>query len=181
MKVVFLLSPAKTLNFDRIWVEDDSLECRDETLFPEETGVLLEWLNDHLRILSGFYGLISPLDKIKAYRLEMGSKLETTEGPNLYKFWGTKLTTALMEDLKEGDAVVNTASQEYAKAIDFPMLINQGIKCFECKFLNVGSSCGKRARGAIVRFACEKDVTHVDDLKDFVGTEDIGDYSFVGE
>ena len=77
----------------------------------------------------------------------MGSKLETTEGPNLYKFWGTKLTTALLEDLKEGDAVVNTASQEYAKAIDFPMLINQGVKCFECKFLNVGSSCGKRARG----------------------------------
>ena len=80
----------------------------------------LAFANQHLRILSGLYGVLRPLDDMKAYRLEMGTKLQTERGKNLYDFWGNKVTEALIEDAKVlgTDTLVNLASNEYSGVVD---------------------------------------------------------------
>ena len=82
----------------------------------------LEVLQDRLRILSGLYGLLRPLDLIQAYRLEMGTKLPIGESQNLYQFWKPTITKALNKELKEGELFVNLASNEYFSAIDVKAL-----------------------------------------------------------
>ena len=77
-----------------------------------------DYLQNSLRILSGYYGLLRPFDQILPYRLEMGTKLENENGNNLYKFWGDKITDVLNEDIDEDDIVVNLASDEYFKSIN---------------------------------------------------------------
>ena len=77
-----------------------------------------DYLQNSLRILSGYYGLLRPFDQILPYRLEMGTKLENENGNNLYKFWGDKITNVLNEDLDEDDIIVNLASDEYFKSIN---------------------------------------------------------------
>ena len=75
------------------------------------------FMQDNLRILSGFYGLLRPFDKILPYRLEMGTKLSNNRGNNLYKFWGDKITDLLKDDLKdENEFIINLASEEYFKS-----------------------------------------------------------------
>lgn len=80
-----------------------------------------EFAQQHLRILSGLYGLLKPLDLIQPYRLEMGTRIENKKGKNLYEFWGTRIAKAINEASK-GEPIVNLASQEYFKAVDISVI-----------------------------------------------------------
>lgn len=82
-----------------------------DTLTPDE----IQYLNKHLRILSGFYGVLKPLDRMKPYRLEMGTKLKNIRGKDLYSFWGDQIKEFLEKEAKD-QILVNLASKEYAKA-----------------------------------------------------------------
>jgi cytoplasmic iron level regulating protein YaaA (DUF328/UPF0246 family) len=128
---------------------------------------------DHLRILSGLYGVLRPLDAIAAYRLEMGSKLENSRGPDLYAFWRGTVAPALNEAAKKVDAqaLVNCASIEYfgavdTKALNLPIITPTFLeqKGNEAKIV---SFFAKKARGAMARFIAENRLTNPDNLKDF--------------
>ncbi len=126
-----------------------------------------------LRILSGLYGLLRPLDLIMPYRLEMGIKLETGKGKDLYKFWGDKITQKLNDDLNSGNhqALINLASHEYFKAID-PEKIDKPIITPEFKENKNGtykviSVYAKKARGMMVRFIIQNQLSNSEDLKAF--------------
>ena len=133
----------------------------------------LAWAQEHVRILSGLYGVLKPLDGIQPYRLEMGSPLQTRRGKTLYAFWGDRIGKALAAEL-EGSAdpvVVNAASQEYASAVDRKAL---GARVVEVRFLEekdgrskIISFFAKRARGALARFAIDNRVDRADDLRAF--------------
>lgn len=133
----------------------------------------LAYAQDHLRILSGLYGLLRPMDKIQPYRLEMGSRLETRRGSSLYEYWGPRLSKALNAEAQkqETDLLVNCASQEYFGAVDRKALKLQVI---EPVFLEnksgvekIVSFFAKKARGAMARFIIENRVDRADGLKDF--------------
>ncbi len=134
----------------------------------------------HLRILSGLYGILRPLDAIQPYRLEMGSRLKTRRGASLYAFWGDEVAKSLNRD---GDAVgtdllVNCASQEYFGAVDLKVLKLRVItpQFYEVKAdtPKIISFFAKKARGAMARFIVENRVTSVEGLRDF----DLGGYKF---
>ncbi|MGQ1891161.1 peroxide stress protein YaaA [Thermophagus sp. OGC60D27] len=139
------------------------------TLSPEE----IDTAQQQLRILSGLYGLLRPLDLILPYRLEMGTKLETPKGKNLYQFWNDKITRQLNEDLKtEGHkALINLASQEYFKALDPDKIevpiITPIFKEFKNGTYKVVSIYAKKARGRMTRFIIQNRLTDPEDLKAF--------------
>jgi len=128
-------------------------------------------LQDTLRILSGLYGLLKPLDLIAPYRLEMGIKLPVKKAPNLYSFWKNKITQALNDELQDGELFINLASEEYFKAIDTSLLkvpvITPIFKDYKGNSLKVISFYAKKARGRMVRFLAENEICSVDDLKGF--------------
>ncbi len=141
----------------------------------------LDWLQDHLRILSGLYGLLRPLDLMRPYRLEMGTKFANAAGKDLYAFWGDTLTEALNALLAEHDSrvLVNLASDEYFKAVKPKKLaapvvtpVFQDLKNGQYKII---SFYAKRARGLMVRYAALNSIDHPDGLRDF----DLEDYQFV--
>jgi uncharacterized protein len=133
----------------------------------------LAWAQDRLRILSGFYGLLRPLDRIQPYRLEMGVRLKTRRGASLYDFWGDRISRQLNADA-EGHAdptLVNLASQEYfgavdAKALKLPVVTPhfRESKDGESRII---SFFAKRARGGMARFAVDERIERVEDLKAF--------------
>jgi len=133
----------------------------------------LDWAQQHLRILSGFYGVLRPLDRIQPYRLEMGVRLKTRRGQTLYDFWGDRLSRTLNADA-DGHAdptLVNLASQEYFGAVDTQAL---GLPVVTPQFREVrdGESriiafFAKRARGAMARYAVDHRLERAEDLKDF--------------
>ncbi len=135
----------------------------------------LEWSQDHLAILSGMFGLLRPLDLIQPYRLEMGTKLKTRRGSNLYAFWGHTIRKRLDVLLAEHDdpALVNLASNEYFKAARARDLKTPVIHCVfhdykdEAKTPNVISFMAKHARGAMARFMIEQRVDRRAGLRDF--------------
>ncbi len=135
---------------------------------------------ERLRILSGLYGLLKPLDAIQPYRLEMGSRLKTRRGTNLYQFWGDEIAKSLNTEGEAlgTDTLVNCASQEYFGAVDLNALKLRVItpQFFELKSgqPKIVSFFAKKARGAMARFILENRVTTVDGLKDF----DLGGYRF---
>ncbi len=125
----------------------------------------LRWAQDHLAILSGLYGLLRPLDAIQPYRLEMGSRLKTRRGNNLYDYWGATLAKALNAQARTFDAtvLVNCASQEYFAAVDQKAL---KLRVITPQFMEVKdarprivSFFAKRARGAMARFIIENRVS----------------------
>jgi uncharacterized protein len=127
----------------------------------------------HLRILSGLYGLLRPLDLIQAYRLEMGVRFKNNQGDNLYEFWGRKITDALNQHLKKtkSDVLVNLASNEYFKSLK-KSSINAGIITPVFKDLKNGkykiiSFYAKKARGMMAAYIIENQITAVDDIKQF--------------
>ena len=140
----------------------------------------LKFAQRHLRILSGLYGLLRPLDVIQPYRLEMGTKLKTSKGQNLYDYWGTKLTTGLNEALKESKegTLVNLASNEYFGAVQPKLLegslLNIGFKEKRNGQLKFVSFSAKKARGLMAKFIIKERLKNPDDLKDF----DLEDYKF---
>lgn len=142
----------------------------------------LEWAQDHLRILSGLYGLLRPLDLMQPYRLEMGSRLETRNGRNLYAYWGDKLTHGLNAVLGVADPVlVNLASGEYFKAVKPAKLrarvVTPVFEDWKDGRYKVISFYAKRARGLMMRHAIHKRVDDVAGLKTF----DAAGYAFAPE
>ncbi|SFS71767.1 peroxide stress protein YaaA [Brevundimonas viscosa] len=133
----------------------------------------LGWAQDHIRILSGLYGLLRPLDRIQPYRLEMGTRLKTRRGANLYDFWGDRISKQLNADA-EGHAdptLVNLASQEYFGAVDARALKLRVVTCHFREARDgesrVISFFAKRARGAMARFAADERIAAAADLKAF--------------
>lgn len=133
----------------------------------------LDYLQNNLRILSGLYGVLRPLDLIQPYRLEMGTRLNNIKGAHLYAFWGTKLTELLNQDslIQKNNAIINLASEEYSKSIAFASLalpvitpIFQDEKNGEYKMI---SFYAKRARGLMARFLAENQADAVEALLDF--------------
>ena len=130
----------------------------------------LEFAQQHLRILSGLYGLLKPLDLIQPYRLEMGTPLKTKKGTNLYQYWGTKISKALNE-VGQGKTLVNLASQEYFKAVDQKTLkmpvISIHFKEHKDNRYQVVGFFAKQARGLMARYAILNRITDPEQLKGF--------------
>ena len=131
----------------------------------------LSFAQDHLRILSGLYGLLKPLDLIQAYRLEMGTSLAIRRKKNLYQYWGDKITDEINNDLKENDFVVNLASNEYAKAVNFKNIAapvyQVNFKEYKDTKLTFVSFNAKRARGLMSRWLIQNEVSDPKDLYNF--------------
>ena len=132
-----------------------------------------------LRILSGLYGVLRPLDLMLPYRLEMGKKVINDRGANLYQFWGSRLTESLNKELKgEKDAVINLASNEYFSAVKTKELVAPVItpvfKDWKNGKLKVISFFAKKARGQMAAWAIQKKIASPGGLKKFKG----GGYSY---
>lgn len=126
----------------------------------------------HLRMLSGLYGLLKPLDLMQPYRLEMGTRFENQRGKDLYAFWGSKITDALNKLLAQDDQVlVNLASNEYFKSVQKKQLdgrlITPQFKDWKNGQYKMISFYAKKARGLMCRYAIQNQITQADDLKGF--------------
>ena len=137
------------------------------------TSAELSYAQQHLRILSGLYGVLRPLDLMQAYRLEMGTSLTNPRGKDLYQFWGDKITAALNEQLELLDAscLLNLASQEYFKAVKPRLLtrplINVSFKDQKNGQYKIISFFAKKARGLMARYVITEQVQTVAQLKAF--------------
>lgn len=133
--------------------------------------VHLDRLQETLRILSGLYGVLRPLDLIQPYRLEMGTALRYNRKKNLYEFWTKKITNYLNEELEDGELFVNLASKEYFKAIDMRQLratvVTPHFKDWNKGQLKVLSFFAKKARGGMVRYLVETGAESLEDLRGF--------------
>ncbi len=131
----------------------------------------LERLQSTLRILSGMYGILKPLDLMQAYRLEMGTKLKVGRKENLYQFWGDTLTDHLNAELGDDELFINLASNEYFKSVKPKNLkvpvITPIFKDYKNDKLKVISFFAKKARGLMVRYIIDKDITTLEGLKRF--------------
>ncbi len=139
-----------------------------------------EFANENIRILSGLYGLLNPLDLMQAYRLEMGTKFKNERGGNLYEFWGDLLAKAIDKDLKSHDhkVLINLASNEYFKAVKQKSLdaevitpVFQDVKDGRARVI---SFLAKKARGMMARYIVDNRITDPEALKAFGG----GGYTF---
>ena len=131
----------------------------------------LKKLQDSLRILSGLYGLLKPLDLIQPYRLEMGTQLQVGEHKNLYEYWKRTVTQSLNEELEDGELFVNLASKEYfdvvdAKTLNVPVIVPE-FKDYKDGELRMVSFYAKKARGMMVRYIIDKNVKTLKGLKGF--------------
>ncbi len=183
------------LNADRFKAFEDATEGeRPAALaFAGDTYIGLEatsldsdtmtYAQEHLRILSGLYGLLRPLDAIRPYRLEMGSRLKTRKGGNLYAYWGPRIAEALTDQAQSvgTETLVNCASVEYFSAVDEKAL---GLEIVTPQFFEdkpngpkIVSFFAKKARGAMARFILEHRLTSSDQILDF----DTGGYEYVPE
>lgn len=131
-----------------------------------------EFAQKHLRMLSGLYGVLKPLDLMQPYRLEMGTKFENTRGKDLYAFWGDRITAELNRLLAEDDGVlVNLASNEYFKSVRKKglkgRLITPQFKDWKNGQYKMISFYAKKARGLMCRYAIQNGITQADDLKGF--------------
>ena len=131
----------------------------------------MDFAQANLRILSGLYGILKPLDVILPYRLEMGTKIKNEFGNNLYDYWNGKLQASLTNEMKKGDFLVNLASNEYSKALkltSFPYkVITPIFKDFKNGKLKIISFYAKRARGEMCNFIIRNRIKNISDLKLF--------------
>ena len=143
---------------------------------PNLSSQDLDFAQSCVRMLSGLYGVIRPLDLIQPYRLEMGTRLENDKGKNLYKFWSDKISQILNED--ESSVIINLASNEYFKGIDKKSLnakiINIAFKELKGDTYKIIGIYAKRARGLMVNYMIKNRITKSDDLKNF----NVEDYKF---
>ncbi len=193
-KLMKISEPLAKLNQDRFKAFEESpapeatkpaaLAFAGDTYTGLEAGSLdadeLKYAQDHLRILSGLYGLLRPMDLIQPYRLEMGSRLATRRGKTLYQYWGDRLSIALSEQAAQtgSDTLLNCASVEYFTAVD-PAALR--LRVITPVFMEdregsskIVSFFAKRARGAMARFVVQNRITNAEDLKRF----DLGGYGF---
>ncbi len=137
------------------------------------TDAQLEFSQSHMRILSGLYGLLRPLDLMQAYRLEMGTKLDNPKGKDLYTYWGSTITDGLNEllDQEITPILVNLASNEYFKAVKTKQLAGRIItpvfKDRKNGIYKIISFFAKKARGMMARYIIENELTDVEGLKAF--------------
>ncbi|MCG3721180.1 peroxide stress protein YaaA [Vibrio cincinnatiensis] len=175
------------------WSETFTLENARQAIFAFKgdvyTGLNAETLNEdalafaqqHLRMLSGLYGLLKPLDLMQPYRLEMGTKLVNPRGSNLYQFWGEIITDKLNEAIQaQGDNVlINLASNEYFKAVKVNHLDAQVVTPIfkDCKKgqYKIISFYAKKARGMMARYIIENQISSVQAITQF----DVDGYYFV--
>jgi len=135
----------------------------------------LNWCQQHLRILSGLYGVLRPLDRIRPYRLEMGTRLDTRRGHDLYSFWGDRLSRTLISDLDghAEKALINLASVEYFKAVPLKRqaqparLIQPVFQGQRDEGFKIISFMAKRARGLMARYAIDQRIDRPEGLLDF--------------
>jgi len=134
----------------------------------------LAFTQDHLRILSGLYGLLRPLDLMQPYRLEMGTRLENERGKNLYEFWGSRIAQLINQQLQQSgtDTLVNLASNEYFKSVKAKELNGQIItpvfkeKREDGSYKIIGIYA-KKARGMMSAYILKNQLTQVEDIKQF--------------
>jgi cytoplasmic iron level regulating protein YaaA (DUF328/UPF0246 family) len=129
------------------------------------------WLDEHLLILSGLYGILRPKDRIMLYRLEMGSRFPVNDSKNLYGFWKSELTDFVNKQLKNEEILLNLSSNEYSKVIDDKKLKSPKV---EVKFLDFKNgklkpimAYFKNARGRMARYCAENQVSTLDEIKLF--------------
>ncbi len=131
----------------------------------------IDRLQDTVRILSGMYGVLKPLDLMQPYRLEMGTSIGINRKNNLYQVWQQKVTDALNKEMKKDELFVNLASMEYFKAIDAKKLkvpvITPVFKDLKNGKLKIISFFAKKARGSMARFIIDKEVNSIEGLKGF--------------
>ena len=141
----------------------------------------LHKLQNTLRILSGLYGILKPLDLIQPYRLEMGTSLKVGRKRNLYEFWKKEVTDHLNKELEDGELFVNLASNEYFSVLDTKKLkspvITPVFKDWKNDKLKVISFFAKKARGSMVRYILDSNASTLEDIKGF----DLDDYQFSQE
>ncbi len=146
----------------------DVYQGLDATTIPENK---LDNLQDTLRILSGLYGILKPLDLIQPYRLEMGTQLKISRKKNLYEFWKKRLTEQLNSELQDDELFINLASNEYFGAVDEKALkvpvITPVFKDWKNDNLKVISFFAKKARGSMVRYILDTDAKTLEDIKGF--------------
>ena len=146
----------------------------DAYTIPKEK---IDVLQDKVRILSGLYGILKPLDLMQAYRLEMGTKLPVGTNKNLYEFWKKDIVKALNQELEDEEVFVNLASNEYFKAIDTKALkvpiVNIDFKEFKDGKYKIVAIYAKLARGLMARYIIDTNANTIDDLKGFT-TEGYG-------
>lgn len=150
-------------------------------LYSEEQ---VEFAQSHLRILSGLYGVLRPLDKIKEYRLEMATKLKPFEEKDLYSYWTNKITENVLSDLEghESRIILNLASLEYSKTIDRDKLKN--VEIFDVEFkenkngqFKIVGTYAKKARGTMASYIIKNSIDSIDEVKQFQEEE----YTFNAE
>lgn len=131
----------------------------------------LDAIQEKLRILSGLYGLLKPLDLIQPYRLEMGTNLTIGKNKNLYEFWKKAIVKELNSELQKGELFINLASNEYFNAVDTKVLkvpvITPEFKDYKDGQLKMISFFAKKARGMMVRYIIDNNAETIDDLKGF--------------
>jgi len=185
-KLMGISEKISDLNYQRFqdWVQNDASEqcpalfafrgdvyqgLAADTLTKDE----IKYTQQHLRILSGLYGLLRPLDLMQAYRLEMGTRLVNQRGVNLYAFWGDKITELIKADLPDSHApeLINLASNEYFKAVKPKLtgarLITPIFKDFKNGQYKIISFYAKKARGMMVNYAIKHKITQAEELKNF--------------
>lgn len=194
MKVSDKIAGLNVARFEQ-WSEDFTTENARQAILAFKgdvyTGLAAETMSDtdfdfaqsHLRMLSGLYGLLKPLDLMQPYRLEMGTKLANKRGANLYQFWGSVITEKLNQALAEqGDRVlINLASNEYFKSVKKKQLDGTIVTPIfkDCKKgqYKVISFFAKKARGMMARYIIDNQISSIEELTKF----DIAGYYFVEE
>tara|TARA_B100000925_G_C21977722_1_gene460869 strand:- start:715 stop:1464 length:750 start_codon:yes stop_codon:yes gene_type:complete len=182
-KLMNLSDNLSHLNFDRFqnWNLKSDKVCPSIYMFQGDVykglkatsfnNDQLDFAQQNLRIISGLYGLLKPLDLIYPYRLEMGTKMITNKGKNLYEFWGNKLRDFLIDEISNDEIIINLASNEYSKSLKLKTINNQVItpvfKDFKNGRLKVISFFAKRARGEMANFIIINKITNFNDLKLF--------------
>lgn len=175
------------LNYDRYqdWALPFNKESARQAMFAFKGDVYIgldayafdesdiAFAQSHLRILSGLYGVLKPLDWMQPYRLEMGTKLDNTRGKDLYAFWGDKVSKELNKALKKMDqqVVVNLASQEYFKSVDTQKLdaeiITPVFKDWKNDKYKIISFFAKKARGLMSAYIIKNKISNVEQIKGF--------------
>lgn len=176
------------LNFERFlkWDKDHNNEYSKPAILSFNGDVYLgldahnlnnnqlTFLNNNLRILSGLYGVLKPFDLLREYRLEMGSKLKTSKGDNLYQFWGDKIVNHINNAIAASDGekvLINLASNEYYKSINqkklnFPVITPVFKELKDDKY-KVVSLFAKKARGMMTRYIAENNIINAEEIKTF--------------
>lgn len=143
----------------------------------------LNWANQHLRILSGLYGLLKPLDLMQAYRLEMGTRFNNQRGKNLYEFWGDKITEKINQEVtqQKNPVLINLASNEYFKSVKLALLnaaiITPVFKDWKKDKYKIVSFYAKKARGMMCAYIIKNRLDNPNDIKQF----DMAGYAFSAE